>query len=167
MGIWIFKKKYNLNIINTNFDYFATVCNEKFNTLVSWDVIEHVRDPGEFLRSAHNLLQPGGYLVLSTIDIDSMFARLMGKNWMWIMEMHLYYFGSGSLERMIIDAGFTIKVIKPYRHYASLRYIYKKISLALPSKFQNFLNKFIFLIPDLIVPVTLGDVKFYVAIRNT
>ena len=69
------------------------------------DVIEHVPDPKRFLEEAYSLLRSGGVLAVSTIDIDSRFARMMRRHWPWIMEMHLYYFGKGVLEHMFRSAG--------------------------------------------------------------
>lgn len=77
------------------------------------------------------------------------------------MEMHLYYFGCGVLEHMFRAAGFEVLRVEPYRHYASLRYIYRKLCGVVPSA-GNFLAGGAKLVPQLIVPVSLGDVKVYV-----
>jgi SAM-dependent methyltransferase len=158
------KSAMRLEVIHGSFEAAAPALQGEFDVVVSWDVLEHVRDPKHFLRIAHGILKRGGVLALSTIDIDSWFPRLMGRRWPWIMEMHLYYFGSGSLERMFREAGFEMVGIEPYRHYASLRYIYRKLCAAFPA--GDVLSRASRLVPEIVIPVTLGDIKLYVAMKR-
>ena len=104
-----------LDVIQGGFEKLMKDLVGGFDAVVSWDVLEHVQDPPQFLRQSFQVLKPGGILALSTIDIESWFPRLMGRSWPWIMEMHLYYFGSGSLERMLADAGF--RPLRPHTLY--------------------------------------------------
>nr|WP_246082621.1 bifunctional 2-polyprenyl-6-hydroxyphenol methylase/3-demethylubiquinol 3-O-methyltransferase UbiG [Rubellimicrobium rubrum] len=41
---------------------------EDFDVVLNMEVIEHVADPGDYLRSIHDLLRPGGLHVCSTIN---------------------------------------------------------------------------------------------------
>lgn len=153
---------FDLDVIHGSFEQTTASLGGEFDTIASWDVLEHVRNPKDFLKTAHGLLKPGGVLALSTLDIDTWFPRWMGRRWPWIMEMHLYYFGAGSLERMFKEAGFEMLCVEPYRHYASLRYIYRKLCSALPERIGGFLIKANVLVPNLVIPVTLGDIRLYV-----
>src|SRR6267142_2392483 len=132
-----------------------------YDAVVSWDVLEHVRDPGAFLRAAHGLLKPGGVLCLSTLDMGSWFPRLTGAHWPWLMEMHLFYFDGDVLARMMRDSGFEVLRVEPYRHYASLRYIWRKLAAALPERAAGPVTAASRLVPGLVVPVSLGDVKLF------
>lgn len=129
-------------------------------------MLEHVKDPKQFLINANKLLKNKGILVLSTLDIATWFPKLLGKNWPWIMPMHLYYFDSKGLEVMFKDAGFKITAIKSYRHYASIRYIYQKLCYIFPERITNLLLKLEKVIPNIIIPVTLGDIKLYIACKK-
>lgn len=133
-----------------------------FDAVVSFDVLEHVRDPAAFLRTSHLLLRPGGLLALSTLDADSWFPRLLGARWPWMMEMHLSYFDRGVLARMFTGAGFELVCVEPYRHYASLRYIVRKLCAAMPPWLGGPLVTASRFLPALVVPVSLGDVKLFV-----
>lgn len=73
-----------------------------------WDVIEHVRDPMGMIRAAWEVLEPGGLLIVHTVDRESVLARLMGESWPWYMDMHIQYFSKSSLERCVYDTGFEI-----------------------------------------------------------
>ena len=65
-----------------------------FDVITMWDVIEHVDDPLSELRSkAYSLLKPGGVIVVHTMNIDSVTARLMGRTVVRLMDMHIHYFG--------------------------------------------------------------------------
>lgn len=152
-----------LEVIHGSFECVApTLADQHYDAIVSWDVLEHVRDPRGTLEFAFGLLRPGGILAVSTLDIDSRFARLMGRNWPWIMQMHLQYFSAKALTKMFEQAGFQMLCVEPYRHYASLRYIYRKLCALLPAAAGDLLIKIESLVPDWVVPVTLGDIKLYV-----
>jgi ubiquinone/menaquinone biosynthesis C-methylase UbiE len=79
-----------------------------FDVVTMWDVIEHLTDPAGEVRHIHRVLKPGGVFAIHTIDIESWFARLMGKRWPWLMEMHLYYFSPRTLGKLLERHGFTI-----------------------------------------------------------
>jgi 2-polyprenyl-3-methyl-5-hydroxy-6-metoxy-1,4-benzoquinol methylase len=149
-------------VINGSLEMVAPSLEEKFDVAVSWDVLEHVRDPAEYLRIINGLLKTGGTVALSTLDTDTWFPRLMGRNWPWIMEMHLFYFDSAVLQQMLREAGFEVLRVESYRHYVSLRYIYKKICTYLPGRVKTVFLTGSRLIPEWIIPVTLGDIKLYV-----
>lgn len=156
------KSKFGLDVIHGSLERVASSLEGDNDVVVCWDVLEHVRNPKELLHIVSRRLKPGGILALSTIDIDSWFPRLLGRRWPWIMEMHLYYFGAGSLERMFGEAGFEVVCAEPYRHYASLRYAYRKLCAVFPEQVGKILLKAFRLVPEIIIPVTLGDVKLYV-----
>ena len=81
---------------------------EKFDLISMWDVIEHVCDPKINLEKAFDLLKPGGYLVITTGNIDSWTAKLMGRFWhLMIPPRHLYFFSYTTLSRMLRDVGFA------------------------------------------------------------
>lgn len=153
-------------ILNINFEEAPALIPEQFDLVASWDVIEHVRDPNKMLSMAHQCLRPGGMLTFSTLDVDSWFPKLMGRRWPWIMEMHLYYFRKQVLEDMLRKNQFTLLHVCNYCHYASLRYIFKKTIYIFPRCFHKPLGVLIGWIPDWVIPVSLGDIKLFVAQKN-
>ena len=151
-----------LVIINSDFETASTQLSGNYDALVSWDVLEHVPNPAHFISLASDLIKSGGIFAFSTVDIDSWFARLMRGKWPWIMEMHLYYFGAGSLERMLFSSGFEVVKVEGYRHYASLPYAYEKFHSAFSGSTKTILKSLSFLVPNIIVPICLGDIKLYI-----
>jgi hypothetical protein len=98
----------------------------RYRTITMWDVIEHMADPRAELEAAFSLLEPGGELYLSTIDIGSLFARGMGRRWPWLMDMHLYYFDRSTITRLLREVGFEGILISDYTHYVSVPYLATK-----------------------------------------
>ena len=99
-----------------------------FDVVTMWDVIEHVADPLGEMQQAHRLLKPGGLLVVHTMDIDSLFARIMGQRWPWLMEMHIYYFSQRTLRAMLEKAGFTVIRSEAQGRYLRLGYFATRIA---------------------------------------
>jgi 2-polyprenyl-3-methyl-5-hydroxy-6-metoxy-1,4-benzoquinol methylase len=104
-----------------------------FDVVTMWDVIEHLTDPMRALQQVHRLLKPGGVAVLHTIDIDSLFARLMGARWPWLMEMHLYYFSRRTLRAMLERCGFRVISDRPHGRYLRLGYLTNRVGALMPA----------------------------------
>jgi SAM-dependent methyltransferase len=129
-----------------------------FDVLTMWDVIEHLTDPREALSQAHRLLAPDGLLVVHTIDIESLFARLMGASWPWLMEMHIYYFSRRTLRAMLERCGFQVLSDKPQGRFLRLGYLMNRVGALVPflGRPTEWLVTKVGL-RGLAVPVNLGD----------
>ena len=86
------------------------------DVITMFDVIEHVPDPLSDLRAAYALLAPGGWLVLSTPNIDGLFPRasypLAGVLGHWPHPEpphHLYQFSQATLSALVTRAGFAVR----------------------------------------------------------
>jgi len=104
-----------------------------FRAVTMWDVIEHVTDPLSTLRAAWQVLAPGGYLVVHTMDLDSLFARVMGCRWPWFMEMHLTYFTRNTLARMLEKAGFAVTWMGAQGRYLHAGYLASRLTALSPT----------------------------------
>jgi 2-polyprenyl-3-methyl-5-hydroxy-6-metoxy-1,4-benzoquinol methylase len=97
-----------------------------FDLITMWDVVEHVPDPRALLERAHALLRPGGLLVLETQDIDSAFARLLGRRWHHFKHPeHIYHFTAPTARALLDSAGFEVELLT-HRHggkYVSFQFI--------------------------------------------
>jgi SAM-dependent methyltransferase len=87
------------------------------------DVIEHVRDPAEFLDRAYRLLKPDGIIFIATPTLDSWSARLLKNNWMEFKPEHLWYFKAETLQTLLIQRGFSQIIGKPCVKTLSFDYI--------------------------------------------
>ncbi len=115
-------QRHGLNVI-AGTQYAPELAGRQFDVITMWDVIEHVTDPKSEIRHARELLRPGGVLVLHTMDIDSLLARLMGTRWPWLMDMHLHYFSQKTMRAMLEDVGFRVLWSGAQGRYLRLGYL--------------------------------------------
>ena len=137
-----------------------------FDVVTMWDVIEHVTDPLGIFQQAYHLLQPGGLVVVHTIDIDSLFARLMDAHWPWLMEMHIYYFSRRTLRAMLEKCGFQVLSDQPQGRYLRLGYLTNRVSALMPlvgRPAEWLVTKL--RLRGLAVPVNMGDLFTVYAVK--
>ncbi len=77
---------------------------------VSFDAIEHVENPIEFLRQIRECLKPGGRLIVSTDNRNELLFQLKPKGFeeFYYRTAHLWYFTEKSLRIMGEAAGFRV-----------------------------------------------------------
>ncbi|HEV3235475.1 MAG TPA: class I SAM-dependent methyltransferase [Gemmataceae bacterium] len=93
-----------------------------FDLITMWQTLEHLHEPLEALRDAHRLLAPGGELVLSVPNIDSLPFRLFGHAWSGLdLPRHLTHFTPPTLHAMLERAGFISEPVRMIRHSGWLR----------------------------------------------
>ncbi len=105
----------------------AELVGKQFDVVTMWDVIEHVADPSGEIGKAYNLLEPGGWLVVHTMDIDSLMARLMRGRWPWLMDMHIHYFSQKTLRQMLEKNGFEVVSSGAEGRYLRLNYLVSRV----------------------------------------
>ncbi|HEX4583513.1 MAG TPA: glycosyltransferase [Burkholderiaceae bacterium] len=96
---------------------------EKFDCIVFADVLEHVRDPREFLRDVHSLLNDEAIVAIVVPALDSTSARLLKTKWFEFKAEHLWYFSSETLPRLLYTEGFGALRVAPARKTLSFDYI--------------------------------------------
>lgn len=83
-----------------------------FDVVTLDQVIEHVADPLLVLRGVHQVLKPGGMLVLSTPNADGLGARLFGGQWIhWHAPYHVQFFSRGSMQQAVARAGLVVEAV--------------------------------------------------------
>ena len=87
----------------------AAFASGSFDVVTMWDVIEHVFDPKATLMEVARVLRPGGIIVASTPNPNSVEARLFGPYWIgWERPRHLHLFTTSVMSNFLEDAGFTL-----------------------------------------------------------
>jgi 2-polyprenyl-3-methyl-5-hydroxy-6-metoxy-1,4-benzoquinol methylase len=88
-----------------------------------WDVIEHTPDPKAVLVRAHELLSDKGVLAITYPDYGSLAARLMGRRWVFLLTVHLYYFVPDTMRRLLRACGFEPLLFRPHLQTLELGYV--------------------------------------------
>jgi 2-polyprenyl-3-methyl-5-hydroxy-6-metoxy-1,4-benzoquinol methylase len=78
------------------------------DVIVMLDVLEHLNDPLQALRHLRRIINDEGLLVLSTVNLDGLHARLREGDWPWFIRSHLHYFSERTLAAMLRRAGFRL-----------------------------------------------------------
>lgn len=152
------KKLFRLNLLQGT-DKDLTQFGRQFDVITLWDVLEHVDDPLATLKRCRQALKPGGVLAFSTVDIGSLYARVMGKRWPWLMKMHIYYFDRTTIKKYLEQAGLSLMAITPYRHTVSLNYLLYKLKRISSWLFRltNLAKKTILFNQNIYITFGLGD----------
>ena len=88
----------------------------KFDVVFSYHVIEHLKNPNQFILNARELLKDDGIFILGTPNFDSACARLFKKKYRFFHDKtHITLFSENSLFRLLDDYGFKVfNVDYPY-----------------------------------------------------
>jgi SAM-dependent methyltransferase len=85
----------------------------RYNVIAAWDVVEREAHPAEFLKWAHDHLEPGGQLLLSTPNYNSLSRHLLRKRWSYFEpSRRLCSFTPATLTALLRKAGFRDVVVK-------------------------------------------------------
>lgn len=139
---------------------------QSFDVITMWDVIEHVENPPAELAHANRLLKPGGVLAVHTMNVESFFARLMGRRWPWLMDMHIHYFSERTLRQMLQKEGFEILASGAQGRCLRLGYLATRLQGLSPllGAWARSLSGRLGL-DEVAVPVNMGDLFTVFALR--
>jgi 2-polyprenyl-3-methyl-5-hydroxy-6-metoxy-1,4-benzoquinol methylase len=155
------KKNYNLEIFNETIEEHSKR-QFKYDIIVMADVIEHFSNPFKMLEIIEKILKPDGLLIFTTYNIDSLYAKITGKNYHWILPMHLFYFSNKTLKNICLENNLRIFKIKNDSRIVSFYYLLNKLILIFPKlKFLfQYMNKIKF-IQKININVNLFDLNIY------
>ena len=79
-----------------------------FDVVTSFEVIEHVMDPGDELRRMHQVLRPGGLLYLTTPNYRCVGHWMAGADWSVVnYPEHLSLFTPRTMKRLLRQRNFA------------------------------------------------------------
>lgn len=158
------KKEFNLNISNQNIYDFFKSNNKKFDIIFMFDVIEHLDDPDLVLKICSENLNQNGRLIISTMNMNSIFAKLTGKYYQWIIAMHKFYFTDKSMTKFLDKNNLQLDKILNDVRIISLEYFFLKISQKIPLlRFIYLIVKKIKFLKNLKIKLSFFDINIYCA----
>mgnify|MGYP000954079121 FL=1 len=92
------KKNYGNYFVNSSVEDFSKNNNEKYDLIVSTEVIEHVKNPVLFFKELYHLLNKNGTLILTTPDMG--FTK---NDSIWFTDLppvHLFWFSYQSFQQI-------------------------------------------------------------------
>ena len=116
------KKEFRLDIETKPLEELQFPENH-FDVVTLWVVLEHIPYPVTILKEAHRILKPGGLLAVSTPNIESPLAKILGKRWWEIRRLHVNQFTTKTLTDIVKNARFKNVSALCYRESISLLYL--------------------------------------------
>ncbi|MET8583818.1 class I SAM-dependent methyltransferase [Streptomyces collinus] len=81
----------------------------RYDVVSMFHYLEHSTDPDRELRAAHEVVRPGGHLLIEVPDPQSRYARLLGRWWLpWLQPQHLHFVPVANLRQRLTALGFTV-----------------------------------------------------------
>ncbi len=113
-----------------------------FDVVAMWDTIEHLRNPSDYVKKTAEILKPGGILALTTGDVGSPTARLLGTGWrLYYPPEHLHYFSRRTIARLLDRSGLKIVQIRHVGFHRSMEMmLYRSLYDRKPAWSQKIYN---------------------------
>lgn len=100
------RERFDLEV--SRIDIFREPWDRHHHVIVAWELLDHIAYPTRFLSWAHDHLLPGGQLILSVPNFDSLYRRILGSRWFHFdPARHLTYYTAGVLRDLLHKAGFA------------------------------------------------------------
>jgi SAM-dependent methyltransferase len=94
------------NCLNGNAELFD-FGSEKFDVIVSFQVIEHLYKPEAMLERVKNHLKPNGIFIMTTPNLDGFGAQVMGERWHGYRDDHVSLKGYNKWCALLEECGFV------------------------------------------------------------
>ena len=87
-----------------------------YHVITMWHVLEHVHNLNARLKKIHDLLIPGGALIVAVPDCDSWDAKKYGDYWAaYDLPRHLYHFSQETIKTLMAKNDFRVQKIIPMK----------------------------------------------------
>jgi SAM-dependent methyltransferase len=136
---------------------------ERYDVIVMIDVLEHLDDPTGAIRRCHELLAPGGALLVATPDPSAPIARLAGRRWWSYIPAHNCLIPRATLRELISSGGLVLAVDLALRRTFSLSYWLRGLGER-TGRIDSWLGRLLPRLPQTwTVSLSLGDERVVMA----
>jgi 2-polyprenyl-3-methyl-5-hydroxy-6-metoxy-1,4-benzoquinol methylase len=96
---------------------------QSYDTILMFDVLEHLPDPSRALAKVNRTLRPSGLVVINTPCTQSLSAKLMRRIWFHLKAEHLFLFSQKNLMLLLEQHGFQCLLMRPSVKALHLLYV--------------------------------------------
>jgi SAM-dependent methyltransferase len=108
---------------------------ETFDAVCLFQVLDHILDPAQLLRTCYQILKPGGVLLCLNHNVEALSARLMKSRSPIIDIEHTYLYSPLTMGRLLVKSGFQVRESRKVWNRYSLRYLSQLMPL--PASFKR------------------------------
>lgn len=120
-------KKRGVTIVGKTLNDVKT--SKAYDAIVLWDVIEHLPNPKKSMEQIKKIIKKNGIIVMSTPNIDSMFARVTGSRCPFFIRMHFILYSPKTLRKLFEDNGFKVIYCGNYSRTFPVWYILDHLNI--------------------------------------
>lgn len=139
--------KLELPVMNKTLEE-AKFKSDSFDVVTIFDVIEHLPNPNGTIKEIRRILKPNGLIAITTPNIGSIPAKLLGKNWEEIKRVreHIYFFSENTLKKMLEVNKFKVLKTESAGRFFSVKSaidrgkLVNKTAFTIIEKFVDILN---------------------------
>jgi 2-polyprenyl-3-methyl-5-hydroxy-6-metoxy-1,4-benzoquinol methylase len=115
---------------------------ERFDVVTLWDTIEHLDRPDVAVCNIHKRLRPGGLLVASTGDYDSLLRKITGRRWRLFSDRtHRFFFTERTIGDLLSRSGFRVRSVHHHGKRVGLPMILHQSPLPLGKAAGRWLDR--------------------------
>ena len=114
-------KSRGIKIVGADYESLAGF-SRCFDVVTAFDVIEHVHDPGYFVRLLVDAVKPGGAVIISTGNTDALSWRFMGSRyWYCTIPEHISFINPRWCNWLADKLGLEIDRVQTFSHKQGAR----------------------------------------------
>tara|TARA_R110000851_G_scaffold190401_1_gene341006 strand:- start:530 stop:1399 length:870 start_codon:yes stop_codon:yes gene_type:complete len=101
--------------------------NKKFDYIFLFHVLEHLKNPIDFLNNLHEFLEPNGTIIIEVPNADDALSSLYNceefkRFFYW--SCHLFYFTANTLQKLALKTNYKLNYIKQIQRYPLSNHLY-------------------------------------------
>lgn len=145
----------------------ASFANDRFDVAALYHTIEHLPSPFKTLLELRRVIRPGGWLVVETPNIATIWFRLLGRRWRQLIPDHLYFFTPETIGRLCRETGFEIRELRTVGKAMSVRLFASRLGRYHKSLGESFsrLSR-VMALENRTLRLNLGDVMRMYAVKR-
>ena len=101
-------RERGLDVLEKPVEKIKLEAKDLFDVVASFEVIEHLFAPADFIESMKNLLHPGGLIILTCPNGKGFDIETLGSISNTVDHEHLNYFNIKSLSKLLTEGGFEV-----------------------------------------------------------